>query len=77
MLWDWELELVRRQWRRGKNSTARSRVNTFLIVFAFLGEKKRLRIFCFVLDKRLSTLFFACVTHSLSTSYEGAGAAPP
>jgi len=57
MLWDWELELVRRQWRRGKNSTARSRVNTFLIVFAFLGEKKDCAFFALCLTRRNSFIF--------------------
>jgi hypothetical protein len=76
MLWDWELELERRQWRRGKDTKDSGRVNTFLIVFVLLRQKKDCAYFAFGLTINCQELFLPYVTRSLSTSYNGAGAAP-
>jgi hypothetical protein len=72
----WELELERRQWRRGKDTKDSGRVNTFLIVSVLLCQKKDCAYFAFRLTTTCQELFLACVTRSLSTSYNGAGAAP-
>jgi len=60
MLWDWELELEleRRQWRRGKDTKDSGRVNTFLIVSVLLCQKKDCAYFAFLLTTTCQELFF-------------------